>query len=70
MFWHLTMAIFGLYMKYLVSSYTRHIMGCKQGGGRRGDVFTRSCMVHGGWEVWVHGGLCYCMYEYIWVSNS
>jgi len=34
-FLHLTMAIFRLYMIYLVSSYTRLNMGCKQWGGRR-----------------------------------
>jgi len=34
-FRRLTMAIFRLYMKYLVSSYTRLIMGCIQWGGRR-----------------------------------
>ena len=45
MFRRLTMAIFRLYMKYLVSSYTGLNMGCIQWGGR-------SC--HGGWEVWVH----------------
>jgi len=37
MFRRLTMAIFRLYMKYLVRSYTRLILGCIQlGGGRRG----------------------------------
>jgi len=40
MFWHLTMAVFRLYMTYLVSSYRRLNMGCTQWGG---------------WEVWVHG---------------
>jgi len=35
MFRLLTMAIFRLYMKYLVSSYTRLIIGCIQWGGRR-----------------------------------
>ena len=34
MFRRLTMAIFRLYMKYLVSSYTRLNMGCIQWGGR------------------------------------
>jgi len=31
MFWRLTMAIFGLYMKYLVSSYTRLIWAVYSG---------------------------------------
>jgi len=31
----LTLAIFRLYMKYSVSSYTRLIMGCIQWGGTR-----------------------------------
>jgi len=35
MFRRLTMAIFRLYMKYLVSSYTRLIIGRIQRGGRR-----------------------------------
>ena len=34
MFRRLTMVIFRLYVKYLVSSYTRLNMGCIQGGGR------------------------------------
>jgi len=56
------MAIFRLYMKYLVSSYTRFIMGCIQWYSTGGEVGTRSRMCHGGWEVWVHGVsaiLCY-----------
>ena len=35
MFRRLTMTIFRLYMKNLVSSYTTLIMGCIQRGGRR-----------------------------------
>ena len=35
MFRRLSIAIFRLYMKYLVSSYMRLIMGCIQWGGRR-----------------------------------
>jgi len=42
MFRRLTMAIFRLYMKYLVSSYTRIIMGRVQCGARR----------WGGHEIW------------------
>jgi len=34
MFRHLTVDIFRLYMKYLVSSYARLNMGCIQSGGR------------------------------------
>ena len=52
MFRRLTTAIFRLYMKYLVSSYTRLNMGCLQ-REVGGEVDTRSRMCHGGWEVWV-----------------
>ena len=49
------MAIFRLYMKSLVGSYTRLIMGCIQWAGGLGcvggEVVTRSRMCHGGWEV-------------------
>jgi len=55
MFRHLTVAIFRLYMKYLVSSYTGLILGCTQWYSTGGEVGTRSRMCHGGWEVWVHG---------------
>jgi len=55
MFRHLKIAIFRLYMKYLVSSYTGLIMGCIQWYSTRGGVGTRSRMCHGGWVVWVHG---------------
>jgi len=48
MFRRLTMVIFRLYMKYLVSSYTRLIMGLYIGGrggrGVGGEVGTRSCV--------------------------
>jgi len=49
-----TMAIFRLYMKYLVSSYTRLIMGYMQWGGRRWGGH-EILLCHGVWEVWVHG---------------
>jgi len=55
MFRYLTIVIFGLYMKYLVSSYTGLIMGCIQWYSTGGEVGTRSRMCHGGWEVWVRG---------------
>ena len=51
MFRHLTVAIFRLYMKYLVRSYTGLIMGCIQWYSTGGEVGTRSCMGHGVWEV-------------------
>ena len=54
MFRRLTMAIFRLYMKYLVSSYTRLIWAVFS-GEVGGEVGTRSRTCHGGWEVWVHG---------------
>ena len=55
MFRHLTMAIFRLYMKYLVSSYTGLIMGYIQWYSTGGEVGTRSHVCHGGWEVWLLG---------------
>ena len=54
MFQHLTMAIFRLYMKCLVSSYTK-LIWVVYSGEVGGEVDTRSRMCHGGWEVWVHG---------------
>ena len=52
MFRRLTMAIFRYVMKYLVSSYTRLNMGCKQWEVGV-DMDTRSRICHAGWEVWV-----------------
>jgi len=60
MFRRLTMAIFSLYMKYLVSSYTV-LLWAVYSGKVGGEVGTRSRMCHGGWEVRVHGLLCYCI---------
>ena len=55
LFQHLTMAIFRLYMKYLVSSYSRtRLIWAVYSGEVGGEVGTRSRMCHGGWEVWVH----------------
>jgi len=48
MFRRLTIAIFRLYMKYLLSSYTRLNMGCTQWYSTGGEVGTRSRMFHGG----------------------
>jgi len=48
-FRRLTVAIFRLYMKYLVSSYTRLY------GEVVGEVGTRSRICHRVWVVWVHG---------------
>jgi len=66
MFRRLTMAIFRLYMKYLVSSYRRIIWAVYR-GETGGEVGTRSLMYHRGWEVWVHGGtsLLYVMTKLI-----
>jgi len=67
MFRHLTMSIFRLNVKYLVSSYAGLIMGCIQWYSTGGEVGTRSCTGHGIWEVWVHGGtlLLYVMAKLI-----
>ena len=55
MFRRLTMAFIRLYMKYLVSSYTRLIWAvyCGEVGG---EVGTRYRMCHRGWVGWVHEG--------------
>ena len=61
MFRRLTMAFFRLYLKYLVSSYTRLIMGCIQ-CGVGGEVGARSRMCCGGWGgvgIWGSVILCY-----------
>ena len=42
----------------LLSSYTRLIRAVYS-GDVGGEVGTRSRMCHGGWKVWVQGGLCY-----------
>jgi len=55
MFRHLIMAIFRLYMKYLVSSYTRLIWAVYS--GEVGEVRTRARMCDRGWVGWVHGGV-------------
>jgi len=54
MFRRLTMVIFRLYMKCLVSSYTR-LTWAVYSGEVGGEVATRSRMCHRGWEVWVNG---------------
>jgi len=61
MFRRLTMVIFRLYMKYLVSSYTRLLWAVYR-GEVAGEGGGRDLVVFGGWEVWAHGGtllLCY-----------
>jgi len=50
----LTMVIFRLYMKYLVSSYTR-LMWAVYSEEVTGEVGTKSRMCYGKWAVWVHG---------------
>jgi len=66
MFRRLTMAIFRLNMKYLVSSYTGFIW-VVYSGEVGGEVGTRSRLCHRGWVVWVHGGtlLLYVMSKLI-----
>jgi len=61
-FRRLTMAIFRLYMKYLLRSYTKLIWAVYM-GRVGGEVGTRSLICHRSWEVWVLGGdsaiICY-----------
>jgi hypothetical protein len=52
MFRRLIMAIFRLYMKYLLSSYTKHAWAVYMGYGG-GKVGTRSRICQKGWAVWV-----------------
>jgi len=49
MFWRLTMAVFRLYMKYLVSSYMGLLWAVYSG------TVQEVRWAQGGWEVWVHG---------------
>ena len=56
MFRPLTIAIFRLRLKNLVSSYTRY-MWAVYSGEVRGEVGTRSGMCYVGWVVLVHGVL-------------
>jgi hypothetical protein len=56
MFWPLTMAIFRLGLKMLVSSYTRLIWAVYR-GEVRGEVGMRSRMCYVGCVLWVHGVL-------------
>ena len=66
MFQHLTMAIFRLYMKYLVSSYTRLTWAAYS--EEVGEVGTRSRMCHRGCVGWVRGDaaiICYVMSKLI-----
>ena len=55
MFRRLLMAIFRLYMKYLLSSYTKHSRVCMGKGG--GKVGTRSRICQKVWAVWVARGV-------------
>jgi len=54
MFRRLTMAIFGMYIKYLVSSYTRLIWAVYSGEVGV-EVGTRYRMCHREWVGWVRG---------------
>ena len=69
MFWCLTMAIFRLYMTYLVSSYMRPIWAAYSGEVGV-EVGTRSRMCHRGWVGWVHARtlLLYIMSELIYLG--
>jgi len=64
-FRRLTMAIFRLYMKYLVSSYTGLIISCIQWYSTGGEVGTRSHMRHGGWEVGRCGYVGFLLLYYV-----
>jgi len=69
MFRRLTMAIFRLYMKYLV--VIRDLIRNVYRGEVGGEVDTRSRMCHGGLEVWVHGvSAIVCMSELIMVRSK
>ena len=59
MFRRLIMAIFRLYMKYLLSSYTKHTWAVYT-GKRGGKVGTRSRICQKGWTVWVTCGGPWC----------
>jgi len=63
MFRRLTMVILRLYMKYLLSSYTKLTWAVYM-GRVGGNVGMSSRICHRGWEVWVLGGtlLLYVMY--------
>jgi len=52
MFRRLIMVIFRLYMKYLLSSYTKHVWAVYMGKGG-GKVGTRCHICQKGWAVWV-----------------
>jgi len=55
MFRRLIMVIFRLYMKYLLSSYTKHTWAVYMGeGGDKGGTKARFCQK--GWAVWVSLG--------------
>jgi len=56
MFRHFIMAIFRLYMKYLLNSYTKHTWAVCMGWGG-GKVGTRSRICQKGWAVWVTCGV-------------
>ena len=60
MFRPLTMAIFRLRLKNLVSSYTR-LMWAVYSREVSGEVGTRSRMCYVGWVVWVHCTLTYLL---------
>jgi len=62
MFRRLAMAIFRLYMKYLI--VTRDLIWAVYSGEVGVEVDTRSRMRHGGWEVWVSAIICISRYTY------
>jgi len=56
MFRRLIMAIFSLYMKYLLSSYTKHTWVVYMGYGES-KLGTRFRICHKGWALWVTWGV-------------
>jgi len=53
MFRRLIMAIFRLYMKYLLSTYTKHTWAVRWGREGGGEVGTKSGVCQKVWAVWV-----------------
>jgi len=60
-FWRLIMAIFKLYMKYLLSSFTKHSWALYRGkGGGKVGTTSRICQKFwAAWFTWGGGPCCY-----------
>jgi len=69
MFRRFAVAIFRLYLKYLVSSYTR-LLQAVYSGEVGGEMGTRSGMCYGGWEVRVLGDYIVICYVYVNIVRS